>query len=231
MPIRYSLRKNPLTPDPNDYMATITSTRSVEMNDVIDYIIDRGSTVTKADILSVMEDFQEALAVFIRQGASVVLPFSHYTASMKGKFDGPDDIFDSTRHSVAINIKPGKLIREVLKKGLTVEKQEAFTPSPNLSEFTDFNSGEKNSTVTPGGMAQILGYRMKFNPGIEENGIYFVKEDGTATKVTIIGQNKPSELMFLIPQELTSGVYTLEVRNKVGKSIRSGKIGTPLSVV
>ncbi|MGD8780627.1 MAG: DNA-binding domain-containing protein [Ignavibacteria bacterium] len=230
MPIQYSLRENLLTPEPNDFMATVTPTRSVEMNDVIDRMIERGSTVTKADILSVMEDFKKVLEVFIEEGASVILPFAHYTASIKGIFEGHDDIFDSKRHQISININPGKDIKALLKKGISVEKQKTVIPSPNLTVFTDFNTGEKNSIVTPGGIAQILGHMLKFSSDIEEDGIYFVKEDGTETKVAVVGQNKPSVLMFLIPAELTSGECSLEVRTKVGENIRSGKLRNTLSV-
>ncbi|MGD8782651.1 MAG: DUF4469 domain-containing protein [Ignavibacteria bacterium] len=46
-------------------------------------------------------------------------------------------------------------------------------------------------TLTPGGMAQILGHRLKVNPEVEEEGIYFIKDDNTEFKVTIIGRNKP----------------------------------------
>ncbi len=230
MPIQYSLRENHLTPEPNDFMATVTPTRSVEMNDVIDRMVDRGSTVTKADILSVMEDFQKALEGFIREGASVIMPFAHYTASIKGVFEGQDDIYDSKRHQITININPGKEIKALAKKELVVEKHEAVKPTPNPAVFTDFNTGEKNTIITPGGMAKVLGHRLKFNSDIEEDGIYFVKEDGTEMKITIIGQNKPSVLMFMIPAELSSGDYTLEVRIKVGESVRLGKLSNTLSV-
>ncbi len=230
MPIQYSLRENHLTPDPNDFMASVTPTRTVEMEDIISRMIDRGSTVTKADILSVMEDFQKALEAFIEEGASIVLPFANYSTSIKGVFEGQDASFDSAKHQVAINVNPGKEIKALTKKRLSVQKQEATVPQPNLAIFTDFNTGEKNSIITPGGMGQILGHRLKFDPAVAEDGIYFVKDDNNETKVTVVGQNKPSVLMFMIPAELTSGDYTLEVRVKVGDNIRLGKLTNTLSV-
>ncbi len=230
MPIQYSLRENHLTPEPNDFMASVSPTRTVEMEDVIDRMVERGSTVTKADILSVMEDFEKALVSFIQEGTFVNLPFANYSTSIKGVFEGHDDIYDSKRHQIMINLNAGKEIKVLTKRRLSVEKQEAVTPSPHLTVFTDFNTGEKNSILTPGGMAQIMGHRLKVNPEVEEEGVYFVKEDAAETKITVIGQNKPASLMFMIPTELTSGDYTLEVRVKVGESVRTGKLSNTLSV-
>ncbi|MGD8782206.1 MAG: DNA-binding domain-containing protein [Ignavibacteria bacterium] len=230
MPIRYSLRENHLTPDPNDYMASVSPTRTVEIKDVIERMIQRGSTITKADILSVMEDFQKVLESFIYEGASINLPFANYnTTSIKGVFEGKTDIFDSNRHHISINLLPGRDLKQFLKNGIPVEKQETVIPQPNVSEFTDFSTGQRNTTITPGGMAQILGHRLKVNPEVEEEGIYFIKDDNTEFKVTIIGQNKPSTLMFMIPFEITTGEYTLEVRTKTGNTVRVGRLGATLT--
>ncbi|MGD8779579.1 MAG: DNA-binding domain-containing protein [Ignavibacteria bacterium] len=230
MPIQYSLRDNHLTPEPNDYMASVSPTRTIEMKDLIEYMIERGSTVTKADILSVMEDFQRALENFIHEGAFITLPFANYSTSIKGVFNGMTDSFDSNRHHISLNVQPGKELKKFLKSGIPVAKQKTIIPRPNIVEFMDFITGERNSTLTPGGIAQILGHRLKLDTEIEEEGIYFIKEDNTITKATGIGQNKPAVLMFIVPSELTAGEYTLEVRTKSGDDIRTGRLGASLTV-
>jgi len=57
MPINYVLFENNLTSDPTDYMAMVQPTGTAELEDVIERIIQQGSTVTRPDIVSVMEDF------------------------------------------------------------------------------------------------------------------------------------------------------------------------------
>lgn len=61
MAIRYSLFENYLTSDPDDYSAKVYPTCVANLEDVIDRMVERGSTVTRADILSVMDDFELAL--------------------------------------------------------------------------------------------------------------------------------------------------------------------------
>ena len=84
-----------------------------------------------------------------------------------------------------------------------VEKQEGGECLPRPLDYTDLNSGELNSQATPGGMAQVTGYRLKFDPTDTSQGIFFV--NGSATRVSIVGKNNPSELMFLVPASLAPG--------------------------
>ena len=193
-------------------------------------MVDKGSTVTRADILSVLQDFQTSLQSLIQEGASIKLPFANYSTSIKGVFMGQSDNFDPSRHHIAVNIQVGKELKNFLKTGLTVERQETITPQPNLMEFKDFNSGEVNSTLSINGIGHILGHRLKFDSEVETDGIYFVKDDGTEVKVSVVAENKPSRLMFMIPAELTAGDYELQVRVKMGEETRKGILNSTLSV-
>ena len=53
--LKYALRENLLTPQPNDYMAQVTDSRSYNLEQIIDKMIERGSTLTKADITAAMQ--------------------------------------------------------------------------------------------------------------------------------------------------------------------------------
>ncbi|MGL5083306.1 MAG: DUF4469 domain-containing protein [Microcoleaceae cyanobacterium] len=54
--------------------------------------------------------------------------------------------------------------------------------------------------------------------------------NGVETRATVVGQNKPSTLMFMNPGTLTNGDYLLEVRALTGQDIRSGQLENTLSV-
>ncbi|OGB67431.1 MAG: hypothetical protein A2Y94_10395 [Caldithrix sp. RBG_13_44_9] len=84
--------------------------------------------------------------------------------------------------------------------------------------------------MTRGGIGQITGHRLKFDPEDTKQGIFLVAEDGTETRITMVGVNKPSQLMFSIPSSLPAGNYTLEVRVIFSSKLRSGKLTETLSV-
>lgn len=58
-------------------------------------------------------------------------------------------------------------------------------------------------------------------------GVFFI--NGAETRVTVVGKNTATELMFLIPT-LDPGQYALEVRSAFGQEIRSGRLDTLLTV-
>ena len=124
------------------------------------------------------------------------------------------------------------MLRRALRERGQVVKQEAVRPSPSLLDYVDLNSGERNGPLTPGGMGQIIGHRLKFDPDDTAQGIFFIAEDGTETRVSVVGRNKPGELMFLVPDGLASGEYRLEVRAilKGSKEVRRGRLDEVLTV-
>ena len=232
MPINYGLFVNNLTSDPSDYMAMVQPTGTAEMEAIIERMIQQGSTVVKADILSVLEDYHSAIENMVLEGMNVNTPSANFGASVKGVFDGQADSFDPSRHQLKGIVSPGKRFRKAIKERGQATKQEAVKPMPNLLEYTDLNSGERNSVLTPGGMGQVVGHRLKFDGSDADQGIYFVAEGGGATKVDVVGRNKPGEVMFIVPAGLASGDYTLEVRATIhgGEDVRTGALGATLTV-
>ena len=232
MPINYVLFENNLTSDPNDYMAMVQPSGTADLEAVIERMIQQGSTVVKADVLSVLEDYHSAIENMVLEGMSITTPGANFGASVKGVFDGQADSFESGRHQLTGTVSPGKRFRKAIRGRGQVTKQEAVKPMPNLLEYTDFISGERNSVLTPGGMGQVVGHRLKFDPAAADQGLFFVAEDGGETRVDVVGRNKPGDLMFTVPAGLVAGDYTLEVRATLrgSEELRTGVLWETLSV-
>jgi hypothetical protein len=229
--ITYALLENHLTADPDDYMAVVQPSGTATEDDLIEHIIQQGSTVTRADILSVVEDYATAVIYMVLDGKTVTTSLANFGVAIKGVFDGKGDSFDPSRHQLRGTVSAGKRYRkEIPGKGKT-GKAEARIPAPNPEEYNDLNTGERNGVLTSAGMGQIVGHRLKFDPADDNQGIFFVAEDGSATQVDVIGRNKPAELMFTVPT-LASGDYRLEVRAAVygSQQVRTGALPMTLTV-
>ena len=232
MPIKYVLQENNLTTDPDDYMARVQPVGTVGMEEIIARMIQQGSTVTRADIVSVLEDYHTAIENLVLEGMNVNTPLANFSVSIKGVFQGATDGFDPSRHQLYAVVLAGTLLRKALRERGQAVKQEAVKPAPSLLDYVDLNSGERNGPLTPGGMGQIIGHRLKFDPDDTAQGIFFIAEDGTETRVSVVGRNKPGELMFLVPDGLASGEYRLEVRavSRGSHDIRTGALEATLTV-
>lgn len=228
MTITYALHENHLTSDPNDYTAVVTAVGTLSTDDLIERMLNHGSTLTKADALAALELYHNVIGQALVEGYSIVTPTVNYRASIKGVFNGPSDGFDASRHTVAPNTSPSRGLRNQLKTA-SVQKGETDTRVPNLVEYIDFGSNTRNSLLTPGNAGQISGHRLKHDPTDSAQGVYFVAEDGTATPATTIMTNEPAKLMFLIPT-LPAGLYSLQVRAAFGQTVRVGSLQADLTV-
>jgi len=231
MTISYVLFENHLTSDPDDYMARVQPSAISEQKQVVERMIQAGSTVTRADIYSVLEDYYSTVENMVLEGHNVNTPLANFRTTIKGVFQGAGDGFDASRHRIVATIAPGKRLRNVIAIRAQALKGEMTKPKPNPVEYYDVASGnQRNTSLSPNGFGRLLGHRLKFNTSDENQGIFFLAEDGTATRVTVIGQNKPAELMFSVPA-LPAGEYTLEVRAVFGDDdLRTGSLDAVLMV-
>lgn len=231
MAIKYALFPNHLT-SADDYMAIVQDQTSKDRNQIIDQMIGRGSTVTKAEALAVLEEFEAAVQDALSNGFSINTPLFKISPSIQGVFDSESEGFDRSKHYLKLNVTSGGRISQIAT-GLKVEKVAASSPVPNLSTFKDVTTGTINETLSPGGVGEVTGSRLKIDEADTLQGVFLIAADGTATRAITYVRNMPSNLIFMIPAGLVAGEYELEVRAnaKNSKETRKGVLITPLTVV
>ena len=234
--LKYSLRENLLTPAPDDYMAQAADVRSYTLDEIIDLMMEKGSTLTRADVAATLQVYGEVVSAIVKDGSAVNTPLMNTALSISGVFDGANDSFDKKRHTVNLNITAGTLLRDAVTK-VKCEKTEGASTDPYITEVTDIVTGTANTTLTKGGVVQLVGARLKFDAKDAAQGIFFVPETGEAVRAAVIAENKPARLMAIIPADLAAGTYYIEVRSKHSgggkplKAVKAGRFAKPLTVV
>ena len=233
--LKYSLRENLLTPAPDDYMAQAADVRSYTLDEIIDLMMEKGTTLTRADVAATLQVYGEVVSAIIKDGSAVNTPLMNTSMSISGVFDGANDSFDKKRHTVNLNITAGTLLRDAVTK-VKCEKTEGVSTDPYITEVTDIVTGTVNTTLTKGGVVQLVGSRLKFDAKDAVQGIFFVPETGEAVRATVIAENKPARLVAIIPADLPADTYYIEVHtkilegNKSGKTLKTGRFNKALSV-
>ena len=234
--LKYALRENLLTPAPDDYMAQAADVRSYTLDEIIDLMMEKGTTLTRADVAATLQVYGEVVSAIIKDGSAVNTPLMNTSMSISGVFNGANDSFDKKRHTVNLNITAGTLLRDAVTK-VKCEKTEGVSTDPYITEVTDIVTGTVNTTLTKGGVVQLVGSRLKFDAKDEAQGIFFVPETGEAVRAAVIAENKPARLMAIIPADLAAGTYYIEVRSKHSgggkplKAVKAGRFAKPLTVV
>ena len=207
--LKYSLIENLLTERPDDYTALVQPASSYDKEAVIAALLRRGTSLTRTDILAVLNGIEETVTDIIETGGTINTPLICTSFSISGVFEGPLDTFDATRHKLNINITKGTLLRDLEAK-IALEKTSAVSPQPQILEVKDSVSGKVNEILTPNGVVELFGNNIKIAGDNADCGLWFVPDSGEALKAQVVIQNKPSTLIAMIPA-LTAGTYTLKV--------------------
>ena len=225
MTLRYGLIPNHLTDDPDDYMGMVTDNETISEEQIVEQMIGKGSTVTKAEALSVIEEFNYAVVQAVAGGNNVSTELFKVYPSISGVFVNKSDGFDKTRHAIRLNLNAGSRLAQAVNS-IELRKVEISVAQPVIQQFTDLKTKAVNETFSPGQVASLKGSLLKFDEADENQGIFFIAGDGTATKVGNVVKNKPSELLFFVPEDLITGSFQVEVRaaQKNSTNIKIGRL-------
>jgi hypothetical protein len=210
MALNYGLSENKLTERPDDWSAITYPVASLDKEAVITRILSKGTTLTRTDVLAVLNALEEVVAEGSEQGYVFNLPLFNTSFSISGVFDSPLDSFDPSRHKLNINLTKGVRLREAEKR-VKLEKTNIATPLPQIQEVKDSVSGTVNECLTARGVVEVRGYNLKIEGDDPSCGLWFVNQDGTETKAEVIIENKPTRILAMIP-DLSVGTGTFQVK-------------------
>jgi hypothetical protein len=198
-----------LTEHEDDYAAHTHPSASLDIEAVISRMLQRGTLLTRTDILAVWNNLCETIKDIHLEGNTVNLPLFNTSFSISGVFDSPLDVFDPNRHKLNINVTKGAILRDA-EKNIHVEKTNVPSPNPQIQEVKDSISGTVNERFTSGGVVEIRGYNLRIDGDNPKCGLWFIDDNGNEIKAETIIENKPSRILAMIPN-LTVSNYQVKV--------------------
>jgi hypothetical protein len=222
--LNYSLHENLLTERTDDYSAQTHASAVYTREQFIELMLQRGTLVTKTDIVAVLNNIEETAKYIIENGGQLNLPLFNTSFSISGVFESILDSFDPNRHKLHVNIHNGTLLRDA-EKTIKPTKVNAPVPQPQILEVKDSVSGQVDTVLTSGGAVEINGINIKIAGDSQEVGLFFVNGSGVETKAITIIQNKPAGIIALIPT-LEAGKYHIKIATQFSghKDLKEPKI-------
>jgi len=220
--VKAFLYDNPLTDDPEDYSARVSSERSLNIEDICESAASRGG----ADISS--SAMQHGTSLFLKEmgyllcdGYSVNTGYFTATPQIRGVFNSPEETFNPEKHNLLFQFNQGEVLRDELSS-VDVEVMGVADTGLSISQVTDMKTGSVNDQLTPGRNLKITGRKIRVFGDDEDVGIRFVNQatdENTKVDPADLVINNPSELLIIIPG-LAAGTYKLQVSTQFSGSIQ-----------
>ncbi|MCB9108741.1 MAG: hypothetical protein H6633_31515 [Anaerolineales bacterium] len=129
--IDFGLHKNKLTNGKEQYRATVLTKETYTLNDVIDRMVEQNTTLTRQDIMAVLDLFFYTVMMLVLEGNSVLTPLVNLGVSIAGNFRSADDTFDRKRHKVKARVNASKVFKDKVEQQAQVQQQNPTGRCPN----------------------------------------------------------------------------------------------------
>ncbi len=205
-----------------------TISRSTVSNDqYIDFMVGDGGGISKPQAKAFYEAHAGTAHRLLLAGHNIpVGDLGYLRITAKGVFDDEGNPLEGKELLFRIKFLPKKSIRNLLAT-LPYTIVEPHDRQPRLRTVTDSITTAVNSIITRGMAAKLNGQHLKFNPLMDDEGLFFIPIDGgTEIKTTCFLDNREIRLTFNTPNDLTQGsTYRLEVRKRF-RNCKVLRIGT-----
>ena len=233
--VKYKIVPSSFSNGTQKYHASVEAYKSLGLEDIIDEMEFRHSSLTTSDMVALFDDFGRTVIKRIQEGDRVNIDLFQISLSIKGTFTGPDDQFEAGRHKVRVCISPSRTFTAAVTQDVRVEKQPSEQPVPQPQWYFNLEGSEPNTVLSPTHMARLKGERLNFDQDDPQQGLFIVPVNGQSgsepIRVTRFSRATRGEITFRVPDELTPGLYRLEVRALFGATdLRTGIYKTILEV-
>lgn len=238
MTFKYKLHTNPLTDSENQYRAIVDFDKTLGREQLIDKMELRGSTITRADIVAVLDELDRAVIDALLDGKQINTGLILFTASIKGVFIGVDDVFNATRHTLELRVRPTVQFKKKIKAGAQFKKMPSIEPTPVVKSYHNLYNLGADTVLSPAHTAQLKGRNLLFKRSDPQQGVFLTPQktgvplvDDTPIRVEEVSRLTPGEIIFRVPDTLLPGRYKLEVKAVFGaEDLRTGALKKILTV-
>lgn len=206
------LASNTVTKDPNDRILVLDAAGKVGIDKIIEEMRSEDTGLRPETLTHVVSLYDRVVARLLMNGYQVNTGLFYAVPRFTGVVEGGK--WTPGKNGIYVSFTQDKVLREEIAK----TEVEVLTEKPNVMyviETEDRSTGLKDGSMTPGRNFAIRGAYLRVEGDDPSVGIIFThSETKVETRLTsdLFGINNPSELMFIVPQDLTEGTYELTIR-------------------
>lgn len=217
----FDLRDNSMTTDDKeDYVAVPRRLLTITPKEVAARVAEERTEYRAETVENVVRIYESVLIKMLCEGNSYVSDAFRCRPSITGIFTR-SGIVDPDKNRCQITVSPSTGIQDAVKKVVPeFSKYVLDQGGAQISEIIDVTTGKTDGTVTRNGMVRALGDKIrcvgKDGTGMGRVVLYNMNE--VEEEITVLGQNDPSTILFVFPQDLAEGDYRLEIETYFSNS-------------
>jgi len=229
MALKIMVSKNHFPTCASPYLVRSGKSDTIEFDRFVEIMAKGRTTLTKTDILATMQLYKEELQKLLAEGMTVKTPTGAFYLSAKGCMEALDESFlpqdQANNHDVRLHHRVDLDLEEAIKAELKIVREER----PDLSApllFAASPAGEDDgASIRPGGMVEVRGKRLRFDPKEADQGLFFRDALGAEARSPFYPMVNPSMVLASVPDTLAPGSYALVLRAAVnGKDVRESRL-------
>ncbi len=214
------------TDDKTDQILQLESAGKVDIEAIYKEMFNKTTGIQPETIQHVVQLYHRTITDFLLTGCTVNTGLFYASPSFQGVYK---DAWDPEKNSIVVNFQTGKELRESIAQTKVVilgQKASAM----QIDHIINLKTKAEDGNAPRGGGIRIEGRELKVVGDAEEVGVFLVNALDVEEQLLDeqILTNKPSELVLLIPNDLTEGAYTLRITTQYSGTQRLLK--TPRSI-
>jgi hypothetical protein len=233
--ITYTVRKNHLNRTGNGshgYWAhVIRSSNTVNMDFIVNEMAGKNTTVSRQDIIVVLDLFREMVKDLLRKGFQICTDIFSAYVTIKGSFDSNTEKFTNGKHVLKFNMKPSNDMAKDVERLAELRKVDKDPEYLKLYTVYDFMTKTSNQTVSAGCVCELRGKNIFVDTARDDHGIFFVRSGSDIeVRVADIDRQTPKKIFFTVPETLDPGDYVIEIRGGRSSAVRKSRLDAAISV-
>ena len=218
------LADNTVTTDnKEDKILVLESAGNLTLSDVLDEMKKEDTGLRAETLKHAVDLFQRTVSELVLNGYSVNTGLFRAVPQFRGVIDG--GIWNPEKNSIYVSFNQDKDLREAIAR-TGVKILGAKGDSAYFIGGEDAATRATDGSATAGRNYRLQGKNIKVAGTDPAIGIILIDEKGTKTKLPMdmIAVNNPSEVLILLPADLTDGIYELRLTTQYTSGNRQLKI-------
>lgn len=222
------LRKNPFSNRKKPYSWHARSEGRVSHEKLLEAVAQANTTVTKADVLAVICEYERQFLRALQEGCSVESFFGTLSVGATGSAEKESERFNPRKskdrrtpprdHKLTLNFKAKPAFLQQVRNGLRFRTEQLQKLCEPEITFVGDGNMEEGMAFRPGDIVHVRGRFLKIAPADGEQGA-FLRGKGKSFRLDRYSRCTRCSIDSLIPDDIPPGEYRIEVRTSPSGSL------------